>query len=200
MFELDLDALNPGVQALADQGLSVAEIVDLLQLGMQMVGGRFARGEYYLADLIVSGMMFKSALSLVTTEAPPLNQENCRGRVLIGVMSDDIHDMGKDIIAQVLRVERFDVLDLGIDVPSEAFVQAALKCPPDVIALSGVMSESACRMHNVVVALTEAGIFPQTPILVGGACVDELILDSIGPVVYARGPMEALEFCKKIVG
>ncbi|MDR0459731.1 MAG: cobalamin-dependent protein [Coriobacteriales bacterium] len=211
MSELDLDVLCLSVQALVAKGCDSTEIVELLQQGLLEVGNRFAQGEYFLADLIVSGMMFKSALSLITPEAPPVGAAgaagsaevaeaaNTRGRVLIGVMAGDIHDIGKDIIVQVLRTESFDVLDLGVDVPVEAFVQAALNYTPDIIALSGVMGGAALEMKLVVEALTEAGIHPATPILVGGSCVSELILENIGDVNYAKGPVEAVKFCVSVM-
>jgi methanogenic corrinoid protein MtbC1 len=199
MANLDLETLHLVVQELAGSGCDVSQIVELLQQGMQQVGDRFALGQYFLADLIVSGMMFKSALELITSEPPHVESEASRGRVLIGVVAGDIHDIGKDIIAQVLRAERFEILDLGVDVTSEAFVLAAQKYPADIIAFSGVLCESILEMTRSVKALTKAGIFPGTPIMVGGACVDELILENIGPVEYARGPVEALRFCKQVV-
>ena len=205
MSELDLDVLCLRVQSLVAKGCDSTEIVELLQQGLLEVGNRFAQGEYFLADLIVSGMMFKSALSLITPEAPPAGAAGAaeaadtRGRVLIGVMAGDIHDIGKDIIVQVLRTESFDVLDLGVDVPVEAFVQAAQNYAPDIIALSGVMGGAALEMKLVVEALTEAGIHPATPILVGGSCVSELILENIGDVNYAKGPVEAVKFCVSVM-
>jgi len=199
MAGLDLDTLHLGVQSLVTKGYDTQVIVELLERGMQQVGDRFAQGQYFLADLIVSGMMFKSALSLVSVDVPPPDLDHSRGRVLIGVMANDIHDIGKDIVAQVLQTEHFDVLDLGVDVPPEAFVQAAEKYSPDIIALSGVMGGSTLEMKRVVDALEQAGIFPATPVLVGGACVSELILENIGLVDYATGPIEALRYCVNVV-
>jgi len=199
MEMLDLDALSKSVQMLAAQGCSTLEIEELLQQGMKLVGERFAKGEYFLADLIVSGMMFKSALSFFPTEAPSVQPDSSRGRVLIGVMAGDIHDIGKDIIAQILRTERYDILDLGVDVPADAFVKAAQKFTPDVIALSGIMSDSTFEMKRVVDALAKAGIHPDTPVVVGGTCVNEMIVDTIGAVSYVSGPVDIVLYCKNIL-
>jgi methanogenic corrinoid protein MtbC1 len=199
MENLDLDVLYKGVQTLVAQGCGTLEIEELLQQGMKLVGERFAKGEYFLADLIVSGMMFKSALSLFLTEATSPHPDSSQGRVLIGVMAGDIHDIGKDIIVQILKTEQYDILDLGVDVPADAFVKAAEKFAPDIIALSGIMSDSALEMKRVVIALAEAGIHPDTPVVVGGTCVSEMVVDSIGAVSYARGPVDIVVFCKNVL-
>jgi methanogenic corrinoid protein MtbC1 len=199
MESLDLDALNIGVRTLVEQGCESLEIQELLQQGMKLVGEQFARGEYFLSDLIVSGMMFKSALSLFLTETQYVHPDSSQGKVLIGVMAGDIHDIGKDIIVQILKTENYDILDLGVDVPAEAFVKAAEKFTPDVIALSGIMGNSALEMKRVVKALAEAGIHPGTPVVVGGTCVSELVVDNIGAVSYARGPVDIVLFCKNVL-
>lgn len=199
MAELNLDALHTSVQALAAEGWNSHEIAELLQDGMRLVGERFADGDYFLADLIVSGMMFKSALSLLLIDAPLRQRGPQRGRVLIGVVAGDIHDIGKDIVAQVLKTERFDILDLGVDVTAEAFVQAARSYDPDVIALSGVMGNSTNEMGLVIDALATAGIHPLTPIVVGGSCVSELVKDQIRADCYARGPVDTMLFCKTVM-
>ncbi|MGE4354188.1 MAG: B12-binding domain-containing protein [Oscillospiraceae bacterium] len=199
MTELNLDALHTSVLALADQGCSSQEIEALLQDGMRRVGKRFENGEYFLADLIVSGMMFKSALSLLRTDVPPRQKHPQHGRVLIGVVAGDIHDIGKDIVAQILQTEDFDILDLGVDVPAEAFVQAARDYDPDVIALSGVMVSSSKEMKRVLDALSEAGIHPLTPVVVGGYCVSDLVKDQIHADCYAHGPVDTMVFCKNVM-
>ena len=200
MEGLNLDALHTGVQTLAENGYSKLEIGELLQQGMKLVGERFSKGEYFLADLIVSGMMFKSALSLILTDAPFSPSDFSKGRVLIGVMGGDIHDIGKDIIVQVLRMEQYDILDLGVDVPAEAFVQAAQNYAPDIIALSGIMSDSIFEMKRVVNVLEKAGIYPDIPVVVGGTCVNEMFVNSIGEVSYARGPIDLVLFCNNVLG
>jgi methanogenic corrinoid protein MtbC1 len=199
MENLELDLLNKTVQTLVELGCPTLEIEEVLQQGMKLVGERFAKGEYFLADLIVSGMMFKAALSLIIKETPSLQTDSIRGRILIGVMAGDIHDIGKDIIAQVLKVEQFDILDLGVDVPAEAFVQAAQKYKPDLIALGGIMSASVFEMNRVVSSLEEAGIYPNTPIIVGGTCVNIMCLDSIGAVSYAQGPLDIVHLCNNLL-
>ena len=197
MEMLELETLHTCVQTLSSQCGDMRQIVEVLRQGMKLVGDRFARGEYFLADLIVSGMMFKSAISAL--EVAPRHPDSYCGKLLIGVMSGDIHDIGKDVVVQVMQTESFDVLDLGVDVPADAFVQAALNYAPDIIALSGIMASSAAEMKRVVEALKEAKISPKVPIVVGGSCVSDLIAENIGEINYPRDLSNAVLFCKNVM-
>ena len=198
MERQDDGALQAGVRELVKAGYSSAAVEALLQQGMGRVQDLFEKGEYFLADLIVSGLMFRTALGQLLPQRSTAPQEK-RGRVLIGVVAGDIHDIGKDIVAQVLRTEQFDILDLGVDVPAADFVRAAAEYAPDVIALSGVMGSSSLEMQKVIRALADAGITPFTPVIVGGSCVSELVMDQIGADEYARGPLDTVLFCKSVM-
>ena len=115
---------------MAAEGHSFEEIQQCLNTGISAVGTRFERGDYFIADLIVSGMIYRSALN----EREPLRSGGAPrplGKVVIGVVAGDIHDIGKDIIVSLLRAERFDVVDLGIDVKPERFVHAVRNYHPD---------------------------------------------------------------------
>ena len=199
MERLDDNALQDAVREAVASGFTSARIEELLQQGMSRVQKLFERGEYFLADLIVSGMMFRTALANLLPESEAVPESGKRGRVLIGVVSGDIHDIGKDIVVQVLRTEHFDILDLGVDVPATDFVRSAQDYRPDVIALSGVMGSSSVEMQKVISALAEAGIHPYTPVIVGGACVSELVMGQIGADQYARGPLDTMLFCKNVM-
>ena len=197
METLELEQLHKAVQDLVSQGCDTYEIEALLQQGMQRVSDNFTKGEYFLADLIFSGRMFESALKLLVPESQL--PSGSRGKVLVGVVAGDIHNIGKDIVVQRLKIERFDVLDLGVDVPAEAFVEAALEHAPDVIALGGIIGKSATEMKRVIDILTEAKVHPATPIMVGGACIDKNIADKIGATSYIKSPVDAVNFCKNIM-
>ena len=137
MADLNEDLVIATVRQMAAEGHSFEEIQQCLNTGISAVGTRFERGDYFIADLIVSGMIYRSALN----EREPLRSGGAPrplGKVVIGVVAGDIHDIGKDIIVSLLRAERFDVVDLGIDVKPERFVHAVRNYHPDVVLLSGV--------------------------------------------------------------
>ena len=139
MADLNEDLVIATVRQMAAEGHSSEEIQQCLNTGISAVGTRFERGDYFIADLIVSGMIYRSALN----EREPLRSGGAPrpvGKVVIGVVAGDIHDIGKDIIVSLLRAERFEVVDLGIDVKPERFVHAVRNYHPDVVLLSGVLA------------------------------------------------------------
>ncbi len=199
MEVLDEDSLLAAVRKLVDAGYTSHSIEALLQQGMRKVEKLFESGTYFLADLIVSGVMFQSALELLPIAQVSTENGGYCGKVLMGVVSGDIHDIGKDIVAQVLRTEQFEILDLGVDVSIEDFVRKAKEYQPDIIALSGVMGNSSTEMKKVIDALEENGIRACTPVIVGGSCVNKQILKYVGADAYAKGPVDTMLFCKDVM-
>ena len=162
------------------------------------VGTRFERGDYFIADLIVSGMIYRSALN----EREPLRSGGAPrplGKVVIGVVAGDIHDIGKDIIVSLLRAERFDVVDLGIDVKPERFVHAVRNYHPDVVLLSGVLTTAQEAMVQTIQALTDAGLRDQVKVLIGGLCTSEYLMHHVGADGWAYDSNRTVRFCKEVV-
>ena len=200
MEALDEDALIEATQKLIDEGYGDHQIEGLLQQGMRKAEVKFEKGDYFLADLVVAGMLFKTALEmLLPDEDRPRDENGNDGKVLIGVMAEDIHDIGKDIVVQVLKAENFDVYDLGVDVPFEKFMSAIDEFKPDIVALSGVMASSTEAMEEVVKAMDAKGLRAQTPVIIGGSCASEFVRDHIGADAYAKGPVDTMLFCREFM-
>ena len=179
MADLNEDLVIATVRQMAAEGHSFEEIQQCLNTGISAVGTRFERGDYFIADLIVSGMIYRSALN----EREPLRSGGAPrplGKVVIGVVAGDIHDIGKDIIVSLLRAERFDVVDLGIDVKPERFVHAVRNYHPDVVLLSGVLTTAQEAMVQTIQALTDAGLRDQVKVLIGGLCTSEYLMHHVG--------------------
>ena len=184
MADLNEDLVIATVRQMAAEGHSFEEIQQCLNTGISAVGTRFERGDYFIADLIVSGVIYRSALN----EREPLRSGGAPrplGKVVIGVVAGDIHDIGKDIIVSLLRAERFDVVDLGIDVKPERFVHAVRNYHPDVVLLSGV--------------LTDAGLRDQVKVLIGGLCTSEYLMHHVGADGWAYDSNRTVRFCKEVV-
>ena len=178
------------------QGCTTQEIIKLLNEGVKRVGGHFAAGDFFIGDLIVSGMLYRSIISLFPTPmAAP--DGRVQGRIVIGVGQDDIHDIGKDIVVSFLRAEGFDVIDLGVDVKPERFVHAVELYTPDVLLMSGLMSCTPGCMREVVERLEKKGLRDKVAILVGGSAVDDSTKDYVRADAATQDLSVTLQFCKE---
>lgn len=178
------------------QGYGTHEMIELLNEGVKRVGSSFASGEFFIGDLIVSGMLYRSIMSLFSTPAT-LPAGHVQGRIVIGVAQDDIHDIGKDIVVSFLRAEGFEVIDLGVDVKPERFVHAVETYAPDVLLMSGLMSCTLTCMQRVVEQLEKRGLRKRVAVLVGGSIVDEFTKDYVGADAATQDPVVTLQFCKE---
>lgn len=197
MGRLDEPAVQKLILTLQEDGYDRYEIIELLNQGMNVVEDLFEKGDYFIADLIASGAIYSAALEALppASSSPGLT----KGRVLIGVVRYDIHDIGKNIICGLLRSEGFEVTDLGTDVPIDTFVSETARLQPDIIALSGVLSYSAIEMKNAIRAIRGADRQGKAKIIIGGACANNDIRESSGADAYTETPMDTLNYCKEQV-
>jgi methanogenic corrinoid protein MtbC1 len=176
-----------------------ADILDECQQGVKIVGDRFESGEYYLPELIMAGEILKKVSVFLK---PGLAESNggtrtSRGKIVLGTVRGDLHDIGKDIVALVLEGNGYDVTDLGVDVPEERFVEAVAKVRPQVVALSGLLTLAFDSMKSTVEALDAAGLRKDVKIMIGGAVVDETVRESCGADGYGRNVGTALKLANQ---
>lgn len=198
MADLNEDLVVATVREMIATGHTYEQIQHDLNTGITEVGIRFEQGEYFIADLIVSGMIYRSALM----EQEPIRSESSprpRGKVVIGVVAGDIHDIGKDIIVSLLRAERFDVVDLGIDVKPERFIHAVRNYEPDILLLSGVLSTAQDSMTKTIALLKEEGLRSQVKLLIGGLCTNQSLMQAVQADGWAYDSKETVRFCKEVV-
>jgi methylmalonyl-CoA mutase cobalamin-binding domain/chain len=122
------------------------------------------------------------------------------GTVVIGTVRGDLHDIGKSIVATMLRAAGFNVIDLGVDVPPEKFVEEAIRNKADIVAMSALLTTTMLEMKNVIEALKKAGIRDRVKVVVGGAAVTEDYAKSIGADGYGKDAVEAVRVCKQLLG
>ena len=192
---LDEDGVIETTRSLIDGGVSPSRIEELLQQGMLEAEKRYEEGEYFLGDLIVAGTLFIEALKML----PEMDAgcEGAAGKVMIGVVSEDIHDIGKDIVVQVLKSWKFNVLDLGVDVSPERYVAEVELFKPDIVALSGVMGTSPHEMKRVIELMESRGLRDDVAVIIGGACANERVCEIVGADAYAEGPVDTAKLCKQ---
>jgi len=189
------------VDEMLEKGENPNHILDLTSEAMRVVGERYQDGTYFLPELIMSGEMVKKiGEQLKPHLAARQDQAKKLGTVVLGTVRGDIHDIGKDIVGFMLEVNGFEVVDLGIDQPEEAFVQAVREHHPHVLALSGFLSVAFDSMKSTVEEVDAAGLRQDLKVIIGGGQMDETVRKYTGADAYGDDAMAAVAFAKKSVG
>ncbi len=194
---LDEKKVKQLVQEGVDSGRPAEEMMDQLQDALVEIGNRFEKEEYYVPDLIYSGSIMKDAVEVL---APKLKEKkvSAKGKIVVGTVLGDIHDIGKDLVVMLLQYSGFDVIDLGVDVDPEKFVNAVKESGAKVLGLSCLLTISFDAISKTVKAFEEAGIRDDVSIMVGGAPVTELVKDKTGCDYYGKDAVNGLKFVSKI--
>jgi len=196
----DLD----NVEALAKAALSsgtdpMIAIQDGLAKGIQEVGERYGRGEAYLPELVMAATVMKKGVSVLEPHIPKGTQRSSAGKVVIGTVEGDIHDIGKSLVGTILGTNGFEVTDLGVDISTDKFVGAAASENPRILGMSALMTTTMIRMPDVISALASKGIRKDMVIMVGGAPTTKEWAKEIGADAQAGDAVEASELAKKLV-
>lgn len=173
IVSLRMDEAVTLAQGMLDGGTDPLEIIAESTEAMQVIGRRFADGEAFIPELIMGGEIMKGISQAVLPEGSGAGAEGSKGAVVLGTVSGDIHDIGKDIVGLLLGVGGYTVHDLGTDVPVEAFVAAVEEHDPDIVGLSGLLTLAFDAMKSTVDGIAAAGLRDKVKIMVGGAAVDE---------------------------
>ena len=163
--------------------------------GMEIVGRKFEASEYFLSELIVAGEIGKEITQILE---PYLKGSEIKkiGKVVIGTVSGDLHDIGKNIVSMMLEASEFKVVDLGADVPVQSFIEAVKKEKPQIVAMSALLTVTMVEMKNVIEALKQAGLRDQVKVIIGGAAVTEEFSKSIGADGYGANAVQGVRLCK----
>jgi len=184
-------------QDILKKGASPHDVIEKgLMEGMNLVGDKFENREYFLPDLLVAAEAVKRATEILK---PHLKGERGRGTVVIGTVSGDIHDLGKNLVASTLEASGFRVMDLGVDVPAERFVNAAKEEKAEIVAISALITTTMVGMKDVIEAMVRSGIRKKVKIMVGGAPLDEEFARKIGADRYARTSRDAARKAVELV-
>jgi 5-methyltetrahydrofolate--homocysteine methyltransferase len=193
------EALSLVEQMLAE-GRDPMDILADTREAMDIVGQRFEEGRYFLPELMMAGEMLKQISALVKPELAQEGEVEYKGKVVIGSVAGDIHDIGKNIVTFMLDVNGFEVLDLGVDVSPQAFVESIETFQPQIVGLSGFLTLAFDSMKDTVAAIEAAGLRDQVKIIVGGGQVDDKIAEYAGADGYGDDAMEAVSMAKQWIG
>jgi len=167
---------------------------------MGIVGQRYEEGTYFLPELILAGVMLNQIADMVKPQLAEAPDVERHGKVLIGTVEGDIHDIGKDIVVFMLDVNGFDVLDLGIDVRPEKFVEAIKDFQPQVVGLSGFLTLAFDSMKDTVEAIKKAGLRDKVKIMIGGGQISDEIRKHTGADAYGKDAMAGVSLAKEWIG
>jgi 5-methyltetrahydrofolate--homocysteine methyltransferase len=198
--EMRDDEAVPLAQKLIDTGTPPVDVLAACREAMGIVGQRFEEGEYFVPELILAGEMLREISELVKPLLAASNDVAKHGRIVLGTVAGDIHDIGKDIVYFMLDVNGFEVHDLGVDVPVATFVDKVRELQPQVLALSGFLTLSYDAMRDTVQALAQAGIRDTVKIMIGGGTVDEQVREFAGADAFGSDAMAAVTLAKQWVG
>ncbi|MCB8976113.1 MAG: cobalamin B12-binding domain-containing protein [Ardenticatenaceae bacterium] len=179
---------------LLDGGTSPLEILDACKAAMDVIGKRFETGEAFIPELILAGEMMTAVSDVIKPRMTEDVAGEKLGKIVLGTVEGDIHDIAKDIVAFMLELNGFDVTDLGVDVPVAKFVEAVKETGATIVGLSGFLTLAYDPMKETVAALREDGL--DVKIMIGGGQIDEQIREYTGADAYGRDAMAAVALAK----
>ena len=186
---------------LVRQGLAQSEdplqLISNCQEGMWQVGQRYAEHKYYLSGLIMGGQIFSNVMGIIRPVVKTRISGNASGKVLLGTVANDIHDLGKNIVNMLLSCHKFTVYDLGVDVPPEEFVRRTKEIQPDLIGLSGLITSAYDSMRDTILLLRKNGF--QVPVIIGGSQIDDDVCKYTGADRWVNDANEGLIICKQMI-
>jgi len=206
LAELLSDLKEPEALAFVDEALEKGvDPMDLLgqaKEGMNIVGQRFSKEEYFIPDLVFSGEILKGIVQKLEPKLKEAKGKEAQrlGKVVIGTVAGDIHDIGKNIVSFMLDVSGFEVTDLGIDVPAQKFVDAIKETNSTVVGLSGFLALAFDSMKQTIEAIKDAGVRDKVKVMIGGGQMSEEVRKYTGADAYGRDAMAGVSLAKKWAG
>lgn len=198
IVELNEDNVNELVKIRLQNNEDPLKIMDDVKEAMKIIGDKFSNKEYFLPELIMSGEILRQIFEEL---GPKLKETHTsvekKGKVILGTVYGDIHDIGKDVVKFMLDANGFDVLDLGVDVPANKFIENIKEFKPKVLALSGFLTLAYDSMKEIIQKLEDAGLRKGVKIMIGGGTVDERIVEFVGADAYGQSAVDAVNLATK---
>ena len=179
-----------------DAGASPLDVLDACRNAMDVIGQRFEEGDAFIPELILAGEMMTQISEVIKPRMQEEASQEVLGKVVIGTVEGDIHDIAKDIVAFMLEINGFEVTDLGVDVPPARFVEAVKETGAKIVGLSGFLTLAYDPMKDTVAALKAAGL-DDVKVMIGGGQIDQQIKEYTSADGYGRDAMAAVAMAKK---
>ena len=200
--DLEEEAVLELVRQRLNAGDDPLQIIDECNQGMREVGQRYEKREYFIAGLIMSGEIFRIVVELVQPMIEKQVHGDSSGRVLVGTVAGDIHDLGKNMVRMLLSCHGFEVIDLGVDVPPATFATKAIETKPDFVGLSGLITASYEKMKETVTLIRSESQKHNLsfPIIIGGGYINDQICQYVEADYWMSDAMGGVRLCEKLMG
>jgi methanogenic corrinoid protein MtbC1 len=195
--DLEEDQILELVHQEIDKGTDPQAILNACQDGLVIVGERFEKGEYFVSDLMMSGQMFKQVSELVKPLFKTGSGAKSSGKVVMGTVAGDIHDIGKDIVVGMLEANTFTVYDLGVDQNKSVFIEKLKETGAPVLALSGLLTVAFDSMKDTIEELKKAGLRDKVKVMIGGGPMNQSVCDYTGADGWGNSAQTAVKLCKQ---
>jgi 5-methyltetrahydrofolate--homocysteine methyltransferase len=195
VVKFDIDNIRTLAEDALSQGVSAYDgVFNGMAKGMDVVGQKYQLGEFFLPELVMAGETFKEGMKVFGARLKP-SEIGAQGRVVIGTVEGDLHDIGKNIVASLVEASGFEVHDLGVDVTADRFLAKTREISADTVAMSALLSTTFPHMREVVDAVRKAQLHSKT--IVGGASLNAETAKSLGADGYGRDAVEGANICKQ---
>lgn len=201
LADLEEESVLKMVREKLSNGHDPLHILEDCNEGMKIVGQRYERGEYYIAGLIMSGEIFREVVEMIQPLMVKKTEQKSYGRIMVGTVSGDIHDIGKNMVGMLLSCYGFTVIDLGVDVPPDEFAAKAVELKPDIVGLSGLITASFEMMKQTILALRVESEKHNLsfPILIGGGMIDDQVCRYVGADYWLKDAMAGVRLCQSLL-
>jgi len=200
LVELERDQVLSEIKERLSQGEDPMRIFEECKRGMDLVGEKYKNKEYFLAELMLSGDLFREAMELIEPFLGEIKTEgDIKGKVILATIQGDIHDLGKNILATLLKLEGFEVYDLGVDVDPDIVVEKVKELQPDFLGFSALLTITFDPMKTVIDKLKEAGLRDKLKVMVGGGITTSLVKDYTGADFQTIDAMEGVQYCLETI-
>lgn len=198
--EYESDELIEMVQEALDSGGDPLTIIQALSQSIEVIGEMFSQGEAFLPDMVMAGEQMEECMEIIKPALTAQNEEvPIQAKVVLGTVTGDIHDIGKNMIKTMLTVSGFDVVDMGTDVSAAQFYQAVVEQKPQFLALSSCMTTTVPNMKDTIDLLTSKGLREKTQIVVGGGSVSAARAEAFGCTYGGENAFECAQIIKRLV-
>jgi len=196
--DYDEEAASAAAEKVVEEGVDSIEAIEHgVAVGLKKIGEDYERGETFLPELMMGANAAQKALKVLLEHMPQGSDYRGQGRIVIGTVEGDIHDIGKNIVAAMLRANGFDIVDLGVDVSIQRFVDSVKKFKPDVLGMSALLTNTMPKQEEVIQALKRENVRDSVRVILGGVPVTEEWVKKIGADDLGKDAMDTVQKLKK---